>query len=157
AAIPAYLLAIRAEADGGAEAEPNDTAAQATAVTGVEVFAVGDHSVSTDTDFFAINVPAGKSVRAEIIEGNSAKTCDSLGIDSSLTLYDAKGLAIAADDDAGRGFCSLIDGTGSAPVNAGAHGLAGGIYYLAVEAAPFSQGPTNTDGQFTYRLVVTIR
>jgi hypothetical protein len=157
ATIAGYRLAIRAAADGGAEVEPNDTKAQATAVTGVEVFALGDHSNNTDTDFFAINVPAGKSVRAEIIEGNTAESCESLGIDSFLTLYDANGVAIDSDDDSGRGFCSLIDGSGGAPVNAGAHNLAGGVYYLAVEASPFSQTPGNADGQFTYRLVVTIR
>ena len=99
----------------------------------------------------------GKSVRAEIIEGNTAETCESLGIDSFLTLYDANGVAIATDDDAGRGFCSLIDGTGAVPANAGAHGLAGGVYYLAVEAAPFAQAPGDTSGQFVYRLAVTIR
>src|SRR5262249_11890887 len=106
ATIPGYVLLVKAEADGGAEAEPNDSKAQATAVTGGDVFALGSHQVNTDTDFFAINVPAGKSVRAEIIEGNAAETCESLDIDSFITLYDPNGVAIATDDDAGRGFCS---------------------------------------------------
>jgi cysteine-rich repeat protein len=157
ATIAAYLLKVTSPADGGADTEPNDTKATATAVVGTEVFALGSHQTNGDTDFFAINVPAGKSVRAEIIEGNGAETCESLDIDSTLTLYDANGVAIDADDDSGRGFCSLIDGTGSSPVNSGAHALPGGVYYLAVEASPFAQGPTDTAGQFDYRLVITIR
>src|SRR5262249_37509893 len=82
ATIAAYVLQVKVEADGGAEAEPNDTRATATAVNGGDVFALGTHTVNTDTDYYAINVPAGKSVRAELIEGNALETCESLDIDS---------------------------------------------------------------------------
>jgi cysteine-rich repeat protein len=157
ATIAAYVLQVRVEADGGAETEPNDTKAQATAVSGADAFVLGGHQQNGDVDFFAITVPAGKSVRAEVIEGSAAETCESLGIDSLLTLYDANGVAVESDDDSGRGFCSRIDGTGASPASPGASKLTGGTYYLAVEAAPFAQGPTDTAGQFDYRLVVTIR
>jgi cysteine-rich repeat protein len=157
AAIPAYLLQVRVEQAAGSEAEPNDAKAGATAVSGADAFVIGGHQSNTDTDFFAITVPPGQSVRAEVIEGSTAETCESLDIDSYLTLYDANGVAIAQDDDSGRGFCSLIDGTGPSPATPGAGNLAGGTYYLAVEAAPFAQSPTDTSGQFDYRLVITIR
>jgi hypothetical protein len=156
ATIAAYVLQVRVEADGGAEAEPNDVATKATVLAGADVFVLGHHASNTDTDFFAITVPPGKSVRAEIIEG-AAETCESLDLDSFLTLYDAAGVAIATDDDSGRGFCSRIDGTGDAPATPGASKLSGGTYYLAVEAAPFAQSPSDTAGQFDYRLVITIR
>jgi len=157
ATLPAYLLQVRVEADGGAESEPDDTDAQATAVSGGDVFVLGGHQQNGDVDFFAVTVPPGRSVRAEVIEGSAAETCESFDIDSLLTLYDAGGVAIESDDDGGRGFCSRIDGTGAAPASPGASDLAGGTYYLAVEAAPFAQGPADTAGQFDYRLVVTIR
>jgi cysteine-rich repeat protein len=156
ATIPAYVLQVRVEGDDGSETEPNDTAPQANAMAGSDVFVLGDHTKSTDVDFFRIDVPTGKSVRAEVVEGGGA-TCESLNLDSYLTLYDNSGLALEQDDDSGRGFCSLIDGTGSAPVNAGASGLPGGTYYLAVEASPFAEAPGNPSGSFVYRLVVTIR
>ena len=37
----------------------------------------------------------------------------------------------------------------------GAHGLAAGTYYVLVRASSFSQG--NADGQFDYKLALTIR
>src|SRR5262249_54757979 len=137
----------------------NETRTQATTVSGVsgDVFVIGGHQSNADTDFFAITVPAGKSVRAEVIEGSSAETCESLDIDTYLTLYDANGVAIEQDDDSGRGFCSRIDGTGPSPASPGASKLAAGTYYLAVEAAPFAQSAGDTSGQFDYRLVITVR
>ncbi|MFT3769398.1 MAG: DVUA0089 family protein [Minicystis sp.] len=158
ATIAAYVLEVRVVSASVSEVEPNETAAAATPVgAGGDVVVIGGHQSNTDTDFFAVNVPPGRSIRAEIIEGSAAETCESLDIDSALTLYDANGVAVDGDDDGGRGFCSRIDGTGAAPVNAGASKLLGGTYYLAVEAAPFAQAPADTSGQFDYRLVVTIR
>jgi hypothetical protein len=154
ALIPTYFLRMSLPASDGAEAEPNDTFAAATALSGSEVVASGGHLVGADVDTYAITVPAGQSLRAEIIEGGST-SCESLGLDSRLTLYDAGGSPIDDDDDAGRGFCSLIDGTGANAANRGAHALPGGTYYLAVRA---SAGATaSTSGSFDYRLVVTIR
>jgi cysteine-rich repeat protein len=155
--IPAYLLDLRVEADAGMEAEPNETQAESTAVTGMEFAVRGSHQLGVDTDFFAVTVPPGKSIRAEIIEGSASETCESLDIDSYLTLYDSAGIAIATDEDGGRGFCSRIDGTGVSPVEPGANHLPGGTYYLAVEASPFAQAPSDTAGQFDYHLVVNTR
>ncbi|MCC6556877.1 MAG: pre-peptidase C-terminal domain-containing protein, partial [Polyangiaceae bacterium] len=153
--IAAYALEVKV-ISGGSEAEANDTAAAANALSGAEVLVLGGHPSNDDSDFFAITVPPGKSIRAEIIEGG-AETCESNSIDSALTLYDAGGVALGDDDDGGRGFCSAFDGTGSSPASGFAHALPGGTYYLQVEAAAFAQTPGDPTGQFDYRLVVTIR
>jgi cysteine-rich repeat protein len=154
--VPGYYLQLKTQADAGAEAEPNDALGTATTFTGTDAAMSADHTLNADADFYAVTVPAGKSIRAELIEGpGGAKACDGGGIDSRLTLFDAATTQLADDDDSGRGFCSMIDGTGSAPLHAGAHGLAAGTYYLRVASSMFAMnGP---QGQFTYRLQVTVR
>ena len=63
---------------------------------------------------------------------------------------------LSTDDNDGRGSCSLIDGTGGPDArDPGAGSLPGGTYYLRIEASPDAQlGP---DGQFDYRLAITVR
>jgi cysteine-rich repeat protein len=157
AALAAYYLHVRFPADGGAESEPNETPAEANAVAGADVYVLGDHLMNGDSDVFAITVPEGRSLRVEIIEGDAMETCASGEIDSLLTLYNASGAAIGEDDDAGRGFCSLIDGTGAPAANGFASQLAGGLYYVQVQANSLAQVDGEPLGQFNYRLVVTIR
>ena len=110
--------------------------------------------LATDTDWYQIVVPSGASVRAETIEGDIAETCESNGIDSGLALFNASGTQLTIDDDSGRGFCSLIDGTGGAPVKLAAHALPAGTYFLRVQSHDTSGNVSNL---FTYRLVVDIR
>ena len=154
ATIPGYFIEMALAADGGGEAEPNATLAQANPVTGVETFVLAGHQTASDSDYFAVTVPAGKSLRAEVIEGG-AETCESLGVDSRVILYTAAGVKIGEDDDNGRGYCSLIDGTGGSPANPTAHDLTAGTYYLQVLAGV---APDNTAAaEFDYRLLVTIR
>jgi cysteine-rich repeat protein len=154
--ISGYLLAARPLIDRGLETEPNALATMATVVTGRESVVAGTHQLNVDSDYFAITVPAGRSIRAELIEGG-AETCESGGVDSYLTLYNSAGLALGWDDDAGRGACSRIDGTGGLPDSAFASKLPAGIYYLQVEASPFSQGATSLAGQFDYRVAISVR
>jgi hypothetical protein len=157
--IPAYVIQASFEASAGVEVEPNDITIKATALVGADAFARGDHAVNADSDFFALTVPAGKSLRAEVIEGNT-ETCESTDVDSLLTLFDESGMELGSDDDAGRGFCSLIDGTGADAADAAdadAHNLATGTYYLLVEAADGARDPADMSGQFAYRLAVTLR
>ncbi len=155
ATIAAYRLHTTVISAVTTESEPNDIQAQANVLSGLERVAVGNHSVSTDADWYAITVPAGNSVRAELIEGNiAAETCESNGVDSQITLFNPAGAQLVADDDEGRGFCSMIDGTGSAPLDAAAHNLAAGTYYLRVQASSSAVGAA---AQFDYKLVVTIR
>ncbi len=157
AAIAAYRLQVKVQADTGSESETNETLATADRFVGSDVYVFGGHQVNSDLDTFVITVPAGRSLRAEVIEGSTAETCESGGIDSRLRMFNAAGVDLGNDDDDGRGACSLIDGTGTVPaaLDGFARNLAGGTYYLRVES--FAPTGTTAAGQFDYRLVVTIR
>jgi cysteine-rich repeat protein len=152
AAIPIYSFDVKFETPAGNEVEPNDALAQATSVAGSDVWVFGNHQVVADSDYYALTVPAGKSIRAEVIEGDATETCESKGIDSYLNLFNAAATLLAMDDDDGRGYCSAIDGTGAVPRDAGARALAAGTYYLQVKATG-----SGASGQFNYKLAVTIR
>lgn len=153
--IASYVLQTKWLADLGGEVEPNDTTAQATPTSGRDFQILGSRTAGTDVDYYAVSIPVnGLSIRAEVIEGDTIKTCENNGMDSFLSLYDAFGNALATDDDDGRGFCSAIDGTGATPRDGGAHNLMPGTYYLAVGK---SSNATATSEVFTYRLAVTIR
>jgi cysteine-rich repeat protein len=154
--IAAYFLQVRFEASTGSEVEPNDVNAMATPDPGADTAILGDHQMLGDVDVYQITIPAGvsRSIRAEVIESDAGKACDLKQIDSFLTLYDGTGTLLASDDDSGRGYCSAIDGTGSAPRNPSAHNLAPGTYYLEVKAAA---GATMATGVFNYKLAVTVR
>jgi cysteine-rich repeat protein len=154
AATGAYSLLASFRADGVAEGEPNDTFATARALGAGDVVVKGNHSVGTDVDVFSVVVPAGASLRAEVVEGG-AETCESLGVDAQVSLYDAAGKRLATDDDSGRGFCARLDGTGDSPKDAGASRLSAGTYYVVVEASVAAAG--DADGQFDYRLFVSAR
>ncbi|MGK4009308.1 DUF4215 domain-containing protein [Sorangium sp. So ce1036] len=152
AAIPIYLLEVAILSDAGVEAEPNDTMSSANPLSGSDGFIAGART-SDDLDFFAVDLPEGRSIRAEVVEGG-AGTCESLEIDSRLSLLDGAGKMIADDDDGGRGRCSLIDGTGGDPRHPGAHALPAGTYFLRVRAAPRA---ARSSTRFDYRLAVTLR
>ena len=149
-----YLVQAKFEANGGSEIEPNNTAATATPIAGVDTFVLAAHPTAGDDDYYAITVPAGLSIRAEVVEGDLVGTCEALNIDSLLRLYDAAAVLKATDDDSGRGFCSAIDGTGAAPAYSGAHNLAAGTYYLRLTPSTLVAPPADV---FNYRLVVTVR
>jgi cysteine-rich repeat protein len=156
ATLAAYRLQVKVQADKGAESEPNATAVEADPLSGSDVFVFGNHQVQAESDYFAIVVPAGKSLRAEIIEG-AAETCESMEVDSRLTLYGPTLTQLVDDDDEGRGYCSLIDGTGAAPLDAAAKALPAGVYYLQVRASSSGVTQGGTRGQFDYRMAVTLR
>jgi len=152
--ITKYLLQTRYESNSGSEVEPNNATTTATALPGNDVFIAGGHQALGDLDFYAITVPVGGgSIRAEVVEGN-AETCESLDLDSYLTLFNAAATSLVTNEDSGRGYCSLIDGTGATPVDTGAHNLAAGTYYLQVKDSTLATG---TQGLFDYRLAVTVR
>ncbi|MFO0760918.1 MAG: DUF4215 domain-containing protein [Byssovorax sp.] len=154
ALIPAYRLEVKVLASAGMETEPNNTPEAASTFAGSDVFTFGGHQMQGDQDYYSIIVPAGYSIRAEVIEGG-AETCESSGVDSFLELYDGNGTLLASDEDGGRGFCSAIDGTGSTPFYAGAGNLPAGQYYLDVRASP--NAASMAAAQFDYRLVLTVR
>jgi hypothetical protein len=154
ATIPTYSMEVDVQSNAGTEVEPNDVQLQSTVFGGTDVFIFGGHQIVADSDYYQVTVPVGSSIRAEIIEGSGAETCESNGIDSFLTLYDAAGVSLVTDDDDGRGYCSQIDGTGSgaSAKDPTAHNLSGGTYYIKVTA--FGSAAA---GMFDYRLVLTIR
>ena len=156
ALIPFYFFELVTLADQGMETEPNDTLATASTnlkTAGSDVYVFGDHSVVADVDWYSIDVPAGASLRLELIEGNRAiETCESNGVNSRLTLYNDAMVQLADDNDGGRGLCSLIDGTGNVPSYAGAHNLAAGTYYVQVRSSGVAPA-----AEFIYRLAATIR
>jgi cysteine-rich repeat protein len=154
--IPGYTLEVDVQPSAGAESEINDAMVAADVLSPLDSFITGSHQTAADVDFFKLTIPVGSSgsLRAEIVEG-ALETCESGGMQSRLTLFDA-GSNQLADDDAGqgRGLCSLLDGTGTAPLHPGAHDLAAGTYFLRVAAASAASGPA---AQFDYKIAVTVR
>jgi len=153
------VLDIKFSTNNGVETEPNDTQPNANPEAGTEFYVCADHQMNLDQDLYSITVPQGKSIRAEIVEvattASGYETCESFGLDALIALYSPSFTQLGTDDDAGRGYCSLVDGTGTTSANSYAHNLNAGTYYLTVRASPFSQsGP---DGQFNYCLSVVIR
>ncbi|HMV68244.1 MAG TPA: pre-peptidase C-terminal domain-containing protein [Myxococcota bacterium] len=155
AVLAAYYLRAEFPPGIGAEVEPNDTQSTATTLTGASGWISGGHQLTADLDWYSITVPTGSSLRLEVIEGNRAtETCESNGIDALITLYNSVGTPITSDDDDGRGYCSLLDGTGSASqLDPLAHALAGGTYYIQVKAAVTTAGAS----QFDYKLLWKVR
>jgi len=154
ATIAQYRMAVDVIPCSGMETEVNDTQALANAFAGSgSACIMGGHQVASDFDYFVVNVPtSGMSLLVETIEGSSAETCESNGIDSTLTLYDSAGTQLVTDDLDGRGYCSKIDGTGASPSDSAAHNLAAGTYYLRV-----GSDVSTVNGQFDYRLVLSMR
>jgi cysteine-rich repeat protein len=152
-AVPNYFLRTLFHKSNGSESEPNDTQLTANPDPGYATQIYGAHQVLTDTDWYSLTVPQGGSLRIETIEGDAVETCESNGIDSTLALFDSAGMSLVTDTDTGRGWCSQIDGTGAAPVNANASNRAAGTYYIRVT----SNGTTGASNQFNYRLVVVVR
>ncbi len=163
AAIARYFLEVAFTPFAGAEVEApgvsggnNTTATAEPALVSLsDAWVSGDHSLTADVDVWAITVPPGKGVRAEVLEGG-ATTCESNGVDSRLTLFGPTGTQLVDDDDDGRGFCSLIDGTGSSPLDSAAKntGTSPVTMYLMVRSSTLA---STAGSQFVYRLQVLIR
>ncbi len=156
ATIPVYQLDIKPITDLGVESEPNDNqaAADTNIADGSDVLVLGAHPTAMDSDFYAITVPTcGSSLRVEIVEGGG-ETCESNEIDSLLSVYDSNGNLLEQDDDAGRGFCSRLDGTGTVPQHGGLHDLSPGTYFVQVQSSNLANA---TQAVFDYRLVATLR
>lgn len=164
--VPTYTLevaypdatGVEAEAAGASGTNDSPSTASSNVATGPDVWVSGDHTLSSDFDYYEVVVPPGASVRAEMIEGDRAtESCESASIDSALELVDADDIRLADGDDGGRGLCSLIDGRGAAPLTAGARNTSSSpvTWYVRAHASRASSG--GADSQFVYRLVVTVR
>ncbi len=142
-----YLLQTSVLTSDGTETEPNDAQGQANAAAGLELFVAGVHATGADADWYQLTLPNQASIRVETSEG-AAGTCESNSIDTIVEVMNGAGVSLVSDDDDGRGFCSVIDGTGATPRDAAAHNLAAGTYYIRV---------TGYSSVADYRLGVTIR
>jgi len=160
AVIGTYRLEVKVQKGGSLESEINDLPASAdpiptTAPPDSDVSILSNHIMGdVSVDYYKITVPEGKSIRAEVIEGD-AESCTTVGdIDSRLTLYKGDGTTqIAQDNDGGRGTCSKIDGTGGLlQKTPAAHGLPADTYYLKVDSIA-----SGGAAQFKYRVAVTVR
>jgi cysteine-rich repeat protein len=108
-----------------AEVEPNDAAAGARDL-GTYVYASGTIGRAGDEDWFAVRVPAGSGLLAEVSDGDGG-----CAFDARLEVYDAAGVQIAWDDDDGPGYCPRLDPARDPAVRA----LPGGVYKLRVRHA----------------------
>lgn len=150
--VPDYALVVETVAEL-AESEPNDTPPAADTMAGTSLSALGNVPVASDGDYYVVTVPAGGSLRAEVIEGG-AELCKVGEIDSTLDVYSPGAALLASDGDDGRGLCSLVDGRGATPQDASLQSLAAGVYYVRVGANPLASGAAAV---FPYRLVVTVQ
>jgi len=166
ATVPTYFLQVDYLTDRGAESEPpnssgvNDSTATASTnlQTSNHAYVFGDHQLTGDADVYAITVPPLAAIHLETIEGNRAvETCEGLSVDTRITLFDSTATQVVDVDDLGRGFCTLVDGTGSVPLHAGLRNFTNApqTYYIMVRESAFPINPADT--QFVYRLTVDFR
>jgi hypothetical protein len=155
ALVAGYKLEIKRQNAAGSEVEPNDTPGEATAVVGSDIWVSGAMAVFGTPDFFAVTLPEGASIRAELIEGpqSPAPPCFSAFYSvRTLVLHDPDGAPLVTAFQNGRLNCPLIDGTGTLPADAEAHTLPAGTYFLAAHFDNFTGQGTDS----TYRLVVRV-
>jgi cysteine-rich repeat protein len=165
AAVAKYFLQVAFGDDAGAESEAvntsgvNDTSATASTnlAAATESFVFGDHTLLTDADYYTITVPANSAVRLEVVEGDRAmETCEATAIDSHLQVFGPDGTtSLGVDDDDGRGWCSVLDGTGATARDSGLRNATASPVTWFVRVR--SSGTTGAANQFSYRLLVTIR
>lgn len=135
---------------GVAEAEPNNSAAQATPflnAASTPLIGLGGISPANDRDFYTIDVPNGTrlNLRAEVTVGGVG-LCPT--VDPRLFLYASDGTTVLVQDDQdGVNNCPLID----AATDTGARDLAPGRYYLVVEES----GQNATIASYELRVVLT--
>jgi cysteine-rich repeat protein len=126
--------------------EPNNDAMHATpsgATKGKLVVLRGALPAVDAFDFWSFVVPTGQTVTVNAITHTTLTDPYSCaqGTDTVLTLLDAAGNILDANDDisTGSNLCSLIDGAGA---QTGAANLTAGTYYLKVESYMGMVSPT---------------
>src|ERR1041385_5670670 len=95
---------------------------------GNDVVVSGDHSLTDDVDVYAITVPAGARILAQLFDANASRSCDRFDIAPPLRLLDPSGAVL----ETSSGACARIDGTGVLPPSPAARNPAGvtQTYYL---------------------------
>ena len=153
ALIPTYRVQVTTLDDRGPEEEPNGDLAHAdgSARDGLDAFTSGLLASADDIDVFAVDVPPGRGLRAEVIPDTESTPCDAFN--ARITLLDGDGIERAARI-AEFDICPYIDGTGDAPRNPEALNLtfAPRTLYVAV-----SKGDAAMVGSLPYRVAFTVR
>ena len=134
--------------DSLATATPLPLSGNAATFSGV----IGDGAYGfADVDLFAVTVPAGAVLTADI---DAATLATPSGLDSFLRIFDASGTQLAFNDDAGGTLDSLASFTapvaGTYYVGVSAYG--NGSYAAGVEGSGVEAG---TSGAFTLRVAVS--
>jgi cysteine-rich repeat protein len=150
--IPSYRLQIATLAHRGDESEPNGVPALAerAAADGLDTTMRGQLANHNDVDVYAVDVPPGRGVRAEVIPSGLI-SCRLLNASVSLVDEDGNTLAARTGPDV---LCPFIDGTGANP----RHGLARNTtssmktLYFAVK-----RGAQPLQSALTYRVAFTVR
>lgn len=153
ALIPSYRVQVTVLDDRGAEQEPNDSLAEAEedAADGLDVTMSGTIATTEDVDVYAVVLPPGRGLRAEVVPDTETTPCDAFN--TRVSLLDGDGIERAARVSA-IDSCPYIDGTGDAPRNPEALNLTfqARMVYVAV-----SKGQSGLVGALPYRLALTVR
>lgn len=153
ALIPSYRAQITVLEDRGEEHEPNDTLerVERAALDGLDATMSaaleGDH----DLDLYAVDVPVGRGLRAEVIPTSAGTSCG--GFNARLALIDDQGMeqvARASELDA----CAFLDGTGDDPRHALAANTSDEVRRMMVAVTPAFAG---SGEPLPYRIAFTVR
>ncbi len=114
--------------DGEAETEPNDAAGSAVPITRSPARRIGALVPAGDTDWYAVDVPAGHHLEASLAVGTSTACPEDPR--AALALVEPDGLSVRALAVAAGGRCPRLD-----PVShpSATLSMAGGRYFLRVE------------------------
>ncbi len=166
AAIAAYTLQVDYQTNRGAESEVRDQTGPERRHRGVGPRAswaptTRTCSVTTSTPRTPTSTPSrcraarASARRSSRVTGPRRRASPTASTACSRCSTRPGGL-IAEDDDDGRGFCSLLDGSGTTPLDAGARNTSTTAqqYYIMVRRSSLAAG---TQQNFIYRLVVTFR
>ncbi len=113
--------------EGLVETEPNAPRTNAE-LLGSAVRALGRIDPAGDSDFFAVDVPAGWSLAIDSYDPYGTCRSDLGMVDAEVVLYDSNGLLLGSDDNSGTGRCARVDPT----EDLYAQVLAAGRYYVEV-------------------------
>lgn len=151
--IPSYRAQITVLDDRGVEDEPNDTVPQAefAALDGLDATMRGAISSADDVDLYAVDVPPGRGLRAEVVPNTEATSCDAFN--TRIALLDDSGVEQVASASA-LDACAYVDGTGDAPRHEAAanRSLADKRLIIAV-----TKGSAGLAGTLPYRVAFTVR
>jgi hypothetical protein len=153
ALIPSYRVQVTVLDDRGAEHEPNDSVADAEndAKDGLDTTMSGTIASADDVDLYAVELPPGRGVRAEIVPDTETTPCDAFN--TRISLLDSDGVERAARVSA-LDSCPYIDGTGDAPRNTEALNL---TFQTRTVFVAVSKGASGLVGTLPYRLALTVR